>query len=392
MKLGFFASALPYEPACNPRGYFCGGSTLALNNLVLALAKRKHNIDVFTTAADGKDHHETRDNLAIHRYGTLFQFLNANVSSALFYKPLNFEEDVVTVNFDIPPGPLAGYVYARKKQLPLVLIYHGDWLANVGGFTRRLGVSLCNFTFVNRMLSYATVIVVPSSAYIDISDNLPKYRDKVQVIANGINMEEFVTSRTQQDCKRALGLAEDTKVILYFGLESPFKGCEVLLRAMPHILNTVPDAMLLFAGGGPLQPYLRDLARTLGVESNVRFEGFVPEQEKTEYYTASDALVLPTTARNEVWGLVVAEALACGTPAIITRLCGIADLFNKTQCGYIVRENDEFELANTLAHVLEHPVEAREKAQSGKRYLADALSWEQIAEKFEDVYRAISKA
>lgn len=390
MKLGFFASQLPYGPGYNPRSYFCGGSAIALHSLIVELAKRKHAIDVFTTAADGKDRHETHANLAIHRYGTAFHFLNANVSSALFYKPLNYDVDLVTVSFDIPPNTLAGYVYALKKHVPLVLYHHGDFIANYGSFVRRSSVSLFNSLFVDKMLSYATVIISPSLSYIDVSDTLSKYRDKIRVIPNGINRDDFAISRTQDECKAALGLGDDIQVILYLGDLSSPKGPDVLLRALPRIVDTVPHALLLFAGDGPLRSHLGDLARKLGVEGNVRFDGFVPHAETRLYYAASDVFVLPS--KKDMYGLVAAEALMCGTPTIITRCCGIVDLVNETRCGYVVREDDISELADTVVYVLQNRIEAREKARRGKHYLADTLSWQNIAEQFEDVYRSLAEA
>lgn len=80
------------------------------------------------------------------------------------------------------------------------------------------------------------------------------------------------------------------------------------------------------------------------------------------------------------------------TPTIITRCCGIVDLVNETRCGYVVREDDISELADTVVYVLQNRIEAREKARRGKHYLADTLSWQNIAEQFEDVYRSLAEA
>ena len=107
------------------------------------------------------------------------------------------------------------------------------------------------------------------------------------------------------------------------------------------------------------------------------------------YYAASDVSVLPS--KKDMYGLVAAEALMCGTPTIITRCCGIVDLVNETRCGYVVREDDISELADTVVYVLQNRIEAREKARRGKHYLADTLSWQNIAEQFEDVYRLSPK-
>jgi glycosyltransferase involved in cell wall biosynthesis len=122
------------------------------------------------------------------------------------------------------------------------------------------------------------------------------------------------------------------------------KAPEVLLKAFAMIAE--PKAHLVFVGAGPLETTLQKLQRDLSV-TNVHWEGFVNQSALPAYYRASDVLVLPS--RFEPWGLVVNEAMACGTPCIVSDVVGAGpDMVEGQDTGLIIPHDDVEALAAAL--------------------------------------------
>ena len=129
------------------------------------------------------------------------------------------------------------------------------------------------------------------------------------------------------------GVPEDGTVILYCAKLIPVKGPEVLFRAFAMLGQ--PKAHLVVVGTGALEASLKSLQRELSVE-RVHWEGFVNQSALPAYYGAADVLVVPS--RHEPWGLVVNEAMACGTPCIVSDVVGAGpDLIQGKDTGTILR-------------------------------------------------------
>ena len=129
--------------------------------------------------------------------------------------------------------------------------------------------------------------------------------------------------------KKELGIQEK-RVILSVGQFIPRKGFDILMNAVRDIPR---DVGIYFVGGIPTKEYL--LKRDKNGLTNVHFEGFKLKNELEKYYRAADLFVLPT--REDIWGLVIQEAMACGLPVISTDKCAAAlELIKHGENGYII--------------------------------------------------------
>ena len=141
MKISYYITHFPYDNVVD--GYKYGGAEYVAYNLALKAAE-KHDVNVFTTSANSKDLIEERNGMRIHRYGTKLRIECGNISPKLFSKPLEYDADIVHAHFSTPPAELAALRYAKKKNVPFVLTYHGDWQENFGSFIRRVTLSCYN--------------------------------------------------------------------------------------------------------------------------------------------------------------------------------------------------------------------------------------------------------
>ena len=131
-------------------------------------------------------------------------------------------------------------------------------------------------------------------------------------------------------------------MILSIGQFIHRKGFDVLLRAAARLPE---DVTIHIVGGHPTQEYL-DLVRELGL-TNIRFDGFMKKKTLIRYYQTSDLFVLPT--REDIWGLVINEAMAYGLPVITTDRCVAGlDLVENGENGYIVPVDDDEALADRI--------------------------------------------
>ena len=385
MIIGYFSSTFPYSFS-NPN-YFCGGSSLATHSLVNEISTRDVDVKVFTTSADSGDHLDSDGRMEIYRYATKIKLLTSPISPGLFHKPLEHDVDLVHVSFDMPPGPFAAYRYARKKSLPLILTYHGDWDPDYGSFVRKVGVSINN-RFVSDLLSYANIIISPSKLYAEKSKYLSKYPDKISVIPNGIDLDEFQLNYSQSECREKLNLPLESKIILFFGYLTPYKGPDILLGVFREVLKNHPDTILLFAGNGNMEDELKKLARQWNIQDNVIFAGFIEKKRRSLYYKSADIFCLPSTMSTECYPLAILEAIASGVPVVTSDIGGIPDIIENNVNGLLVPPADAEKLEDNLNLLLQNP-------EIGEKFSENALkgikkySWKNIATETLKLYESL---
>lgn len=384
MKLGYFTTHFPYSR--NYSEYTCGGAELVAHNLTVSIAQKGHEIVVFTTSISSKDTIERHNNVELYRYSKNFSIGAANISPKLLYKPLGHEVDIVHAHAGNPPAPIAAYWYAKKKHKPFVVSCHGDVQWNWGGFVRRTSVCLYGKYILDKILSYADVVISASEYYINNSKFLWKYRDKIVVIPYGINLADFDIQYLKDECRAKLGLPSDDRIVLFLGGFAPHKGPDVLLKAMPKIVNEAPDAKLVFVGNGRMRAELEGLSKKLDVEEHIKFAGFVDNISKALYYKSSDVFVLPSF--SECSPLVNLEAMACGIPIVASNIGGVPDSVSDGENGLLVPPGDPEALADAIIYLLENEDVGKRMGKNG-RTKVEYYSWEKVAEETEKVYLSL---
>lgn len=153
-----------------------------------------------------------------------------------------------------------------------------------------------------------------------------------------------LTEETRKAIKSELNIKEE-KVILGVGQFIYRKGFDLLIKAAKNLSENIG---VYIVGGEPTEEYL-SLAK--GLNDRIHFIGFVGKEEVAKYYKCADIFVLPT--REDIWGLVVNEALSYGTPCITTNRCGAGCALIKDGVnGYIVPTNNDKELVTKINSLL----------------------------------------
>jgi glycosyltransferase involved in cell wall biosynthesis len=294
--------------------------------------------------------------------------------------------DVVHTHTPLMLGILSMY-WQRGKRVPMVHTFHTlfeDFIPYYFPFcylpawlSRRFGhwFSLNVFHwYCNRF----NQIIAPST---QVADLLEGYylRPPVAVIPTGIDVERFRTGNGAR-LREGWGIGPGEKLLLFVGRVGLEKGIDLILRAMPAVLDSELAAHLVIVGRGPAEDTLRRIARELGIASRVHLVGYQPPAQMADVYAAADLFLF--ASRTESQGLVTVEALASGTPVIAVRGPGTLDIMDNEQGG-LLSPPDPGAFARRIVRLLQDPAlyaakcaQARRRAQAfsslamGRRMLA----------------------
>ncbi len=190
-------------------------------------------------------------------------------------------------------------------------------------------------------------------------ENLLKYchtpAQKIGVVPCGVNLELF-RPIDKAAARQRLGLDEDESIVLYVGRFDPIKGIDRLLEAMAHLKHLKRMRLVIIGGDGPDAPEyqnLMQLCTKFGIQKSVHFVGRIEQDQLPPYYSAADALVVPSY--YESFGLVGLESLACGTPVVATRVGAMEDIIEDGKTGHLVADLAPRGLANSLEKVISNP-------------------------------------
>lgn len=162
------------------------------------------------------------------------------------------------------------------------------------------------------------------------------------ILHTPISLEEKTSIREELEI-------ENKKTVITVGQFIYRKGFDVLLRVWDKISG---DYQLIIIGGGALEANYKEYIRKNDIK-NVKIIGFQPKEQIFKYYKASDLFILPT--REDIWGLVVNEAMACGLPVITTEMCIAGrELINDELNGFIVPADDVNALLDKILKILEN--------------------------------------
>jgi mannosylfructose-phosphate synthase len=210
-------------------------------------------------------------------------------------------------------------------------------------------------------------------------------RERIHVIPPGYDDRRFfpVSLATRAALKMELGL--EGRIILALGRVAKNKGYDLLLQAMPVVFSRLDDVRLLLAIGST-EPDdseqkqvagLRQLAAELGVADRVIFHDYVPDEQLADFYRAADVFAL--SSRYEPFGMTAVEAMACGTPTVVTTEGGLWEQVTWGLEALYANPFDPESFGHTLANVLRHREISSQLARYGSQKARAHFTWTGIA-------------
>jgi glycosyltransferase involved in cell wall biosynthesis/SAM-dependent methyltransferase len=210
--------------------------------------------------------------------------------------------------------------------------------------------------------------------------------ERIVKIGGGVDVERFRPTPDRGGVRAALGLPLERPILLTVRNIEARMGLDTLIEAMARLVRQVPDVLLLIGGSGSCRPALQARVGALGLDKHVTFLGFIPEAELPRHYQAADVFVLPTR-ELEGFGLVTAEALACGTPVLGTPVGATPELLEPLDPGLVFQDASAPAMAAALATLLGRlaadPVGAGELRAACHRHAAARFGWERVVDDLE---------
>jgi mannosylfructose-phosphate synthase len=305
-------------------------------------------------------------------------------------------------------GGVAGQILCERLQVPHIHTPHSlglwkqrqmltDYPDGADNFERIYNFSVRNRAEA-RLYRDADVVVATTPDQLELlRDDYAVRPEKIRMIPPGYDDTKFypVGGTSRELLRRRFGF--EGKVVLSLGRIARNKGYDLLIRAFAEVAARMADVKLILAiGGAQLAPaeerILGDcqaLAQELGLGERVHFSGFVPDADIADLYRAADVFVMPS--RYEPFGMTAIEAMACGTPTVVTTHGGLFRVLRFGISGLFADPFDPTDLGITLLKALRHSPLAERLGRYGAETARGQFTWAGIAQQLITATESLAK-
>lgn len=290
-----------------------------------------------------------------------------------------------TVQFDLIQ--VYGCVTSVGGDINTVQFVHNAWLKspvhiskvqkNLYGFYQWI-YALLNSYWEKQAFANAKCIVAVSQRIKQELINIGVSPDKIRVILNGVDIEEFIPGFIE---RKKLGLPENVTLAMFTGdIRTNRKNLDTVLKALVNI----PDLHLAVVGNTQNSPYLK-MAKELSVSQRVHFLGY--RLDVAQIMQAVDLFVFPS--RYEPFGMVISEAMATGLPVVTASTTGAAEIVTP-ECGIVLSDSEDVSaLTKALAKLVDDR-SLREQMGKAGRTIAEQHSWKSKAENYLQLFEELT--
>ncbi|MBC8492966.1 MAG: glycosyltransferase family 4 protein [Chloroflexi bacterium] len=282
--------------------------------------------------------------------------------------------DVIECWQPLPFG-LIGLIFKVLYGIPYIVWSHGNDLSRplrypLGRRLLKLVMASAQLVVANSENTKQALLAIGTSS------------GKIRVLNPPVDTQRFRPDIAPSAITQKYDL-EGKRVILTVARLVRVKGIDTVIKALPGVLEAVPNAIYLVVGDGPLRAELGQLAEALEVNDRVVFVGAVDHlsDDLPRYYRACDVFVmtsrpLPQGRKMERFGMVYLEAGACGKPVVAGRSGGVEEAVEDGVTGLLVDPLDVNEIAGAIVRVLENEELARRLGENGRKRAAKQPDWD----------------
>jgi len=378
-----------------------GGAGRVVYHLALELSRKGHEIHIVTRNDDDKwsSHQELSTNFHVHRF-----FTTPKESLGLFFKETRnsrflAKELAGKVKFNllcthqslVAMGPLLSREF---KQIPLIHYFHSPWheeylvkkREDIGKSRKRnKAVALLMRRIERRILFRAARVIVLSEYMRDkaLKTHNNYHQDRILKIPGGVDLDRYrLPTEGKAAAKEAAKFPTNKTVFLTVRNLVPRMGLENLIESFNQSRVLREKGLLLIGGRGFLENPLKSKVESSSLHNTVRFLGYVPDEDLLQVYQASDFFVLPTR-ELEGFGLVILEAMACGTPVLGTPIGAIPEVLGSFDRKLLFDGTGWQDMRNKLEEIIERPESFRFDPQDCRDFVEKGFSWKKMADAFE---------
>lgn len=299
------------------------------------------------------------------------------------FKKINIDKlDAINLHFALYSLPILDLL---PENIPITFNFHGPWASEsqeegVGNITALLKKSLVEKRTYKRCHRF----IVLSRAFGNILHQ--KYQipwEKIYVIPGGVDINHFKSDLSIAQARKRLGWSLERPTLFTSRRLVHRVGLDKLLLAIAQIKPKIPDIYLAIAGRGPLQNSLQEQVLELGLQDNVNFLGFLPDELLPVAYQAADLTIMPSQS-FEGFGLAIVESLASGTPVICTPVGGMPEILEQFSPDLITNSIEVSDIARKLEQVFLKEITKPSRKQC-REYAVNNFDWDKIAQEVRKV-------
>ncbi len=371
-----------------------GGISPHVSALSETLADKGHEVHVFTRIGDKSPYDEINGvhyQRCIHdEYGGIIDQMGHMCNSMMDrYRSVSklFGSFDVIHCHDWHPCLTMGDI-KNNYGTPYVMTYHStEWGRNGNSMPDWWeGREICHREWLCGYESDEVIATSPNlKAEIQHLYQIPEY--KISIVPNAIYPNRMRKNVDAGEVKKRYGIHPLAPMILFIGRMAHQKGPDLLVRAVPHVLDYRWDVKFIFAGEGEMRFWCENMSHDLMVSDACQFLGYTPDEDVKDLLNACNMLCVPS--RNEPFGIVVLEAWSVGKPVIGTDAVGIIDNFVNGIKAQLYPES----IAWCINNVIDRQGALDRMGEQGRALVETVYNWDSVADKTVEVYKkAINRA
>lgn len=380
MRIGIFSEC--YQPTLN-------GVVVSTDTFKNELEKMGHEIFIFAPRTKGFVDKDT-DHVFRYPSTTLFGpndypigFPILAPSIGKYAKKLDL--DIIHAQHSLGMISHSALKIARQLNIPIVHTYHTllteyiHWKIGAGlgkWYVKDKSTKFCN---------YCDQIISPSTPMKEIIEAYG-VKTPIEVIPTGIDLKEFQNPFSRDELFEKWQVPKDKKILLYLSRIATEKNLDFLFSAIVKLSSRNHDFHLLLVGGGKEFGSFKEKAKKIGIDSITTFTNKQPKEIANRFFGAADIFVFPSI--TETQGIVIAEAMAAGVPAVAVNKMGPTDIIQNDVDGFLTDlKIDEF--ADKIEKLLENDDLRKKMGSSASKYVEE-FSVQACAKKMESLYERLA--
>jgi glycogen synthase len=371
-----------------------GGISRVVYDLAQKLGGSGNEVHVVTCWEQGTKELQQDKNVIVHRVHT-FEVNTINFIDWVLQ--LNFaliEQAVRVINstggFDIIHAHDWIVAFAAKTlkhsfSIPMVSTVHAT------EYGRNWGIHNDTQRYISSVewwLAYESWRIIINSEYMknEVMNVFQIPEDKLNIIPNGVDLEKFKGYERDYNFRRSYA-SDNEKIVFFVGRLVNEKGVQVLIDAVPKIINYYNDVKFVIAGKGPSFDYLRGKTMAMNISHKVYFTGYISDEDLLKLYKCADISVFPSL--YEPFGIVALEGIVADTAVVVSDTGGLGELVYHGIDGMKAYTGNANSLADSILEILFNPEKAEDMKKKALKKVTEIYNWDIISKQVIDVYNQV---
>jgi len=372
-----------------------GGPYNVILEIVPYLGQYGVNTSIYTTSAISKFgrkrtefFEKKHDYFKIYRFDSILRFKEYRISLSMIpYLLMNAKHlDIIHSHAMRSFQEDVGSLISLTKHKPMIISAHGgininwDYGDKIPKMIHDMSIGYLNKKLLNPHYIAVAKYEVPILKQYGISE------ERIHFIPHGVNTNLFKPME-QPELKKELGL-ENSEILLYVGRIAKGKGVDKLIKMLYLVRKKNKRAKLMVVGGdaGYLS-IVKELIRKYNLSEHVIFTGYIPKYKLASYYSIASLVIYPS--RQEIFGLVLCEAMACGKPVIGSDIMGPSEIIVDGKTGFTSDFENIAELSEKVITLLDDKQYLLKLGKNGLERVRRHYTWEKAAKQHLDLYKMV---